>query len=387
MGTVSGEVFVGDRPQPLAVISFFLEKNGLPPVANGLQRVPEFLARTDHDANFKVNLVSGHYYIGILARAPEAPPGPPRAGEVFHFAADESGRLLVLHVAGMEHLDAGRINGLPPDRFFDESSFFTLEGLVRNEAGEPVPDIAVLAKNRLNTPRPKFISERTGEDGRFRLKLPAGHSFYLVARHDIATARPLPGSYVGTYGIHSKTGLATLSMFSAGSPSPGVLAHDEESRALTVAGASGETIRDIEIFMYPVPDPEIIKQSVKSSVAVRTTPEAVLIKSIFFAANSSNLDEYSHRELDMCLSFLAGHETVEIEIVGHTDNLGAAAANLQLSENRAMSVAAYLLRAGLPPDRVRVSGVGGAEPAADNETPEGRRKNRRVEIRVNNPID
>lgn len=387
MGSVSGRIFVDDQPQALAVVSFFLEKNGLPPVAGGMRRVPEFLSRTDSEANFKANLMAGNYYLGVLDRDAKSPPGPPRPGEKFHFAADAHGQLLVLAVSGREHLAAGRINAAPPTSFSAAAQFFTVVGMVRSEAGEPVPEVAVLGKSRLNIPRPEFISDRTGQDGRFSLKLPAGKPFYLVAREDIAASRPLPGSYVGTYGIHSKTGLATLSMFSAGSPPPGVLASDEESRAVTVSGASGETVGGIDIFMYQVPDPEVIKQSVQGSVESPKLDQGVQIKNILFAPQSSDLNDSSRQELDRWVSFLVGQEQALIEIIGHTDNLGTLDANLLLSENRAMSVAAYLVSAGVAPERIMISGMGGGEPVGDNGTAEGRARNRRVEIRFSNLVD
>jgi outer membrane protein OmpA-like peptidoglycan-associated protein len=71
---------------------------------------------------------------------------------------------------------------------------------------------------------------------------------------------------------------------------------------------------------------------------------------------------------------------VQARVVGHTDNVGSAAANMTLSENRARAVVTALTSAGLDASRVTVSGAGPNEPIAANTTPDGRQQNRRVEI-------
>jgi outer membrane protein OmpA-like peptidoglycan-associated protein len=74
---------------------------------------------------------------------------------------------------------------------------------------------------------------------------------------------------------------------------------------------------------------------------------------------------------------------VSIKVIGHTDSKGSDAYNQALSERRASSVAAYLLGMGLAPDKLTSEGGGESEPVADNETEEGRAKNRRVELHIN----
>ena len=74
--------------------------------------------------------------------------------------------------------------------------------------------------------------------------------------------------------------------------------------------------------------------------------------------------------------------TVSVE--GHTDNVGADAANLQLSERRAKAVVAKLAALGVPAGRLQAKGYGASQPVASNDSPEGRQRNCRVElVRVN----
>lgn len=74
-----------------------------------------------------------------------------------------------------------------------------------------------------------------------------------------------------------------------------------------------------------------------------------------------------------------------LEVTGYTSADGGHAANRVLSRRRAESVARVLEEAGIPKDRIRIRGMGPADPIGDNATAEGRTKNRRVEIEVKTP--
>ncbi len=69
-----------------------------------------------------------------------------------------------------------------------------------------------------------------------------------------------------------------------------------------------------------------------------------------------------------------------VEIAGHTDSVGDVDYNVKLSERRASSVKQYLIKKGIDPSKVVTKGYGPTEQVADNETEEGRAKNRRVEL-------
>lgn len=73
---------------------------------------------------------------------------------------------------------------------------------------------------------------------------------------------------------------------------------------------------------------------------------------------------------------------LKLEVAAYTDNAGDAIANQLISKSRAQSAADALIARGLPADRVAAAGYGGAEPVADNATPEGRAANRRVTFHV-----
>ena len=71
----------------------------------------------------------------------------------------------------------------------------------------------------------------------------------------------------------------------------------------------------------------------------------------------------------------------KIEIGGHTDSSGIEEKNVILSQQRADAIKEYLVKNGIPADEIIARGYGSTQPIADNQTPEGKQKNRRIEVR------
>jgi len=89
--------------------------------------------------------------------------------------------------------------------------------------------------------------------------------------------------------------------------------------------------------------------------------------------------------LDRFAATLNQNPTTTVTIIGHTDNTGSDAINNPLSVNRAGAVRDYLVARGVAANRITIDGRGSREPIANNSTPQGRAKNRRVEIFVAEP--
>ena len=112
-----------------------------------------------------------------------------------------------------------------------------------------------------------------------------------------------------------------------------------------------------------------------------------LAEKIFFDSGKATLKKEGKEVLKKVGDALKGYENKIIRVVGHTDNVPLAKSlqatfptNWDLSVARATNVVRYLQEVGIPPQRMIPSGRGEFDPVAPNDTPEGRQKNRRIEI-------
>jgi len=110
--------------------------------------------------------------------------------------------------------------------------------------------------------------------------------------------------------------------------------------------------------------------------------EKVRLNNIFFETGKWDLLPESFAELDKLVRILTDNPNMEIEINGHTDNVGNDESNLMLSQKRAAAVVNYILDKGITSTRLDSAGFGEAQPVATNDTDEGRRLNRRVEFMI-----
>ena len=101
---------------------------------------------------------------------------------------------------------------------------------------------------------------------------------------------------------------------------------------------------------------------------------------INFSYGGAAFPQKVQRKLNAVAKALAEDRGILLEVRGYTDSIGRAEANLQLSRQRAKVVKDYLVKRGIAAWRLSVEGLGETRPIASNETPEGRQKNRRVEL-------
>ncbi|TXC81349.1 OmpA family protein [Luteibaculum oceani] len=110
------------------------------------------------------------------------------------------------------------------------------------------------------------------------------------------------------------------------------------------------------------------------------TDEPYRINDINFSSNSYELTRSAKSVLMQFAEFLKINPSYSVDIQGHTDNIGGAAANKELSINRALAVKKYLISLGIKANRLGHVGFGQEQPLESNETEEGRAKNRRTEF-------
>jgi outer membrane protein OmpA-like peptidoglycan-associated protein len=117
-------------------------------------------------------------------------------------------------------------------------------------------------------------------------------------------------------------------------------------------------------------------------VAQLKTDSLITLNEFLFETNSYKLRSEHYPELNTLADYLKLRPAFEVDITGHTDNVGVERRNVTLSTRRAEGVAEYLVSQGVDYNKVVFKGLGSSRPIASNETEEGRSKNRRVEILI-----
>lgn len=103
---------------------------------------------------------------------------------------------------------------------------------------------------------------------------------------------------------------------------------------------------------------------------------------IYYETDSFRILPQSKPELNKLVDFLTNNRGLKVEIQGHTDSSGNPESNMELSKQRAKSVVDYLVENNISVSRLEFDGYGDTKPIASNETPEGRRQNRRTTIKI-----
>jgi outer membrane protein OmpA-like peptidoglycan-associated protein len=201
---------------------------------------------------------------------------------------------------------------------------------------------------------------------------------------DVFNFDPSSGSFSTTLSL--KEGKNTILLYASNSMGE---AEDDTQVYIVGQGSVVETPKPAtpnpEKPIAPKKDYKVLKSLNEDEM---TTGQIINIDNLYFAADSSNLqDAASFAVLDELFQFLQEHPTVTIEVRGHTSaGSGRQRINLKYSEDlsraRAKTVALYLVNKGINTDRIQYRGYGPREPIATNDTPEGRRKNQRVEIKI-----
>lgn len=106
------------------------------------------------------------------------------------------------------------------------------------------------------------------------------------------------------------------------------------------------------------------------------------LNNIFFEFAKSNLLPESYPELQRVFQMMVDNPTLNVEISGHTDDVGTDETNMKLSKARAQSVVDYLIKSGIAESRIVAKGYGETRPVAFNNSEEGRAMNRRVEFKI-----
>jgi len=134
----------------------------------------------------------------------------------------------------------------------------------------------------------------------------------------------------------------------------------------------------LEIFLQPVP--VITKQ--KAPKTVKPVRSKVILNNIFFDSGKAELLPASTLELNRLADLLNEHQNLNIQVNGHTDDVGSDAENMILSENRAKAVVVYLESKGIASTRLQYKGFGETQPLNNEDRDAARAQNRRTEFEI-----
>ena len=229
-----------------------------------------------------------------------------------------------------------------------------------------------------------FASDRAGGLGDLDL-----YSFELYKE-----ARPLPITYIrGTvYDAGTKAPVeADVQLYDlkTGNLATGAYS-DPKTGEFLVCLPSGEYALNASAdgYLFFSKNYNVATSTVKEPVTLEvplsplSAGSTIALRNIFFNTASYDLLPASNAELDKLVKLLQSNPTVRIELGGHTDNVGADAANLTLSDQRAKAVREFVIAKGIEADRITAAGYGETKPIATNDTEEGRAQNRRTEVTV-----
>lgn len=191
---------------------------------------------------------------------------------------------------------------------------------------------------------------------------------------DKSILRDVVSHFVGDMGLAPKKGAGRLTtrfeFMNVVIENPAEALHDPQR------------IKDL-LFPDEVLPEGMARSTLDENLQVLVRPEGialVLSDGLLFGVGESALNPESRKLLSEFSQFLAT-VTMPVNVAGYTDNVPAGQKdNYMLSSERAMSVLSFFLQQGFDPRRFSVSGYGEAFPLGDNTTPEGRARNRRVEI-------
>lgn len=194
----------------------------------------------------------------------------------------------------------------------------------------------------------------------------------------LAACQPVPGQVNNNQsgGIVLGAGLGALAGALAGDN------REESLRNAAIGAAAGAAIGGVVGNALDRQEAEL-RQSLGPQVGIVNTGSQLIVtlpQDILFATDSATLTASLQNDLRTVAASLNRYPNTTVNVIGNTDNVGAAAYNQDLSERRAQAVASVLVSAGVAPQRVRTIGRGEEAPVASNQTAEGRQQNRRVEI-------
>lgn len=164
-----------------------------------------------------------------------------------------------------------------------------------------------------------------------------------------------------------------------------VSSKSDRGKGAVIGAAVGATVGGVVGHQMDQQEADLRRQMQGTGVEVQRDGDTIRLQApenITFDTGRADVKPQFRPVLDQLAYSISQYPNTLIRVEGHTDSTGSASFNQTLSENRASSVAGYLMQRGVPGNRVESVGYGFTRPIADNATASGRAQNRRVEILI-----
>jgi len=145
-------------------------------------------------------------------------------------------------------------------------------------------------------------------------------------------------------------------------------------------GVNDRTVAVVDIVEAKAREQKMVTVQASEMATAISGTGRIALYGIYFDFNKADVKPESNPTLEQIAKLLKDNAALKLLVVGHTDNVGGFAPNIDLSQRRAAAVVATLVQRGIGRERLAPHGVAFASPVASNKTDEGRAKNRRVEL-------
>jgi outer membrane protein OmpA-like peptidoglycan-associated protein len=177
---------------------------------------------------------------------------------------------------------------------------------------------------------------------------------------------------------------ASAAATSAANESARIAATAAATAAAASSRAASQAATSVERERAAVAAREDLRTRLNEALPTRDSDRGLVaeIGGVQFATGTANVNADARESLAKFSGIVASYPGLRFNVEGHTDSVGSAAMNKELSLKRAITVRDYLIQQGVPASRIDVAGLGLSAPIGDNTTSDGRARNRRVEIVV-----
>lgn len=197
--TITGRVLLPDRHPVTGIVLLYDQASGPAPSPRNYWRVPDLISFTESDGRFALTVPAGTYYLMAAQKNPDNEVGPPQGKEHIYLHGDANWNPLPITVSAGSRVDLGtRTASLwTPEMVRRSGEITAVSGIVVDQEGKPVAKAAVFGYLSPGaTGRPTFVSDRTGADGKYLLRVADGGTYFLKVRSVFGGGTPQQGEFL-----------------------------------------------------------------------------------------------------------------------------------------------------------------------------------------------